>query len=316
MILDNSFRVFANKSGLIWRVLLYELVCILLLCGIALASCYSLFTILSADGFISDVGDFITANLFNFRIDQILQGISVLFNDFLVIISLNIAQLLPFVIILFLIFGVLGSVIMGLVELPLIECIYGYMGSCSRLNFMGYFISNLGRSLKFRLTKLITSVPLDLCIILAFFGLLQLFTIGGILNILAPFIMVLALIVLIAIRQSLFAEWGACIVVNNTTIWKGFRDNFRNIRKNYKSILGSVVISVILAFAINYGLSALTCGVGLFISIPATIVFFNVMYNVIYFHLNGLRYYIDKDRIITPKKLEDQERIGDMKNLI
>jgi len=316
MILDNSFRVFANKSSLIWRVLLYELICLILLCGIAVACCYSLFTFLSTNGFLGEVGDFITANLFNFRIDQILQGIGVLSNDFLAIIVANTAQLLPLVILLFLIFGVLGSLVLGLVEIPLTECIYGYMGSCSRLNFMGYFISNFGRSVKFRLCKLITTVPLDLAILVAFFALLQLFTLGGVLNILAPFIIVFALILLISLRQSLFAEWNACIVVNNTGIWKGLRDNFKNIRKNYKTILGTVIISVILAFAINYGLSALTCGVGLFISIPATIVFFNVMYNVIYFHLNGLRYYIDKDRIITPKKVEDQERMADMRNLI
>ncbi len=315
MILDNSFRVFSNKFRLVWRVLLYCLLVVVLLSGIALASCYSLIVALSENGFLNQVGDFINANLFNFRIDQILQDGALLFNEFLAIISLN-THLIPFVIILLVVVFLLGSILFGLLELPLIECIYGYMGSCSKLNFMGYFISNFSRSLKYRLSKLIVTVPLDLLIVASFFALLQLFTLSGFLSIIAPFIILLALVLLISLRLSLFAEWGPCIVVNNIGIWKGLKENFKNIRKNYKVVFGTVLITVILAFAANYGLSALTCGVALFISIPATIVFFNVMYTVIYFHLNGLRYYIDKERIITPKKLEDQERIKDMRNLI
>lgn len=315
MILDNSFRIFMNKMGLIGRVLLYQIIILVLLCGVALACCYPLVTELSNSGYLLEFGRFIEDNLFNFRIDQILEGFAVLTNDFLAIISNNLG-LVPFVVMLFVVFVVGGTLLLGLCELPVTECVYGYMGSLARLNFMGYFISNIGRSFKFRLCKLITTFPLDLAIVCAFYGLLQLFFVGGVVSAVAPFIIIFALLLLITIRQSLFAEWSSSVVVNNIGIWQGLKENFKNISKNFKTVFGATAIAVIFAFAINYGLSALTCGVGLLVSIPATILYFRIMYNVIYFHFNGLRYYVDKDRIITSKKVEDTERIQNLRDII
>lgn len=316
MIVDNSFRLFANKTGLIWRVLLYQLVCIVVLCGLAVACCYSLFMELSANGFLTQLSEFFTNNLFNFRVDQTLSDINVLVYSFSDILSANMGQLLPLTILLVAIFGVLGSFLFRLVDLPITECIYGHMGSCAKLNFMGCFIANLSRSVRYSLCRLITTVPIDLAIVTAFFASLGLFGLTGVVKTMAPFLVILILFVLITFRQSLFCVWQASIVANNNKIWKAFRENFRIVTKNYKIALGTSVLCVLLAFAINYGLSVLTCGVSLFVTIPATLIFLAIVYNVIYFHTTGLRYYIDKDRIITPKKLEDQERLSDIKNLI
>ncbi len=316
MIVDNSFRLFTNKTGLIWRVLLYQLTCLVVLCGLAVACCYSLFMELSANGFLAQMSDFFTNNLFNFRVDQTLSDINVLAYSFWDILSANLGQLLPLTILLVAIFGVLGSFLFRLVDLPITECIYGHMGSCAKLTFMGCFIANLRRSVKYSLCRLITTTPIDLAIVAAFFASLGLFSLTGIVKTMAPFLVILILFVLITFRQSLFCVWQASIVANNNKIWKAFRENFRLVIKNYKIALGTSVLCVLLVFAINYGCSVLTCGVSLLVTIPATVIFLAIVYNVIYFHTTGLRYYIDKDRIITPKKLEDQERLNDIKNLI
>lgn len=315
MILDNSFKICINKSGLVWRVLLYQVLCLVLFAGIGLACFYPLIMELSSCGFLNDIWAFVSNNLFNFRIDQVLGDFAVLVNQFLAIIATN-TSLILYVVLFFVIVVMGGYVFLGLVELPLCECIYGYMGSLSKLNFMGYFISNIGRSFRFRFAKLATTFWLDIIIIASFVGILQLFTLGGVVKILAPFVVILALIVLITLRQAAFSLWASSIVVNNIGVWKGLAENFRFVSKNFKTILGNTFASVLIAFAINYGLSALTCGVGLILSVPLTMVFFASMYNVMYFNANGLRYYIDKDRIITSKKLEDYERIKDMKDII
>ncbi len=315
MVLDNSLKISLNKTGLVWRVLVYQILCIVLLCGLALACCFPLVNYMIDSGFMTEVESFISSNLFNFRIDQILIGLQELFDGFLSLISTDISQILYFVLFIA-IFVILGSILFGLAEIPLYECVYGYMGSLSRLNFMGYFISNFGRSLKFRLCKLITTVPLDFCIIAIFFLMLKLFTLDGLVALFAPFLIILAMIVLITIRQSLFAEWGANVVVNNMKIWQALKENFKGFKRTFKSVFASTLLTTVIGFAINYGISALTCGVGLLITVPATMIFVIILYSVIYFEYNGLRYYVDKDKIISPRKIEELERIKDVKNII
>ncbi len=316
MILDNTFRVCLNQPKLLWKVFLYQIVWLIIVFGITLASCYSLVEQLVANGFFESVGKFFTDNILNIRLDVILANVSSLVDQLWSIILENSEQLLPLIILFFIIVIILGAFIISLMEIPLIETVYCYMGSCVKLNFLGCYISNFKRSIKYAFARLVTTLPIDIIIIIATIFSLKLFILGGIVSMIAPFIIVLLFVLLVSLRQSLFALWTPAIVVANLGVWQGLKVNFKLVFKNFRSIFSAHLMVIILVFAINFGLGILTCGVGFIISMPATVVYYGILSNILYFHYNGLRYYIDKDRIISPKKMEERERITDIKFIV
>ncbi len=313
---SSTFKICLNKAGLSWRVLVYELACIVLIAGLGLAVAYQFIADIVSSGFGTSLETFTSENLFNFSLSHMIGDFAVLSNEFWAIIGSNLLAYLPSLIALFVVCWLLGSVFCGLVELPVCECIYGYMGSLAKLNFAGYFISDFWRGIKFRLCKLLITFLFDLTIIASFFGLLQLTLIGGVVSKIAPFVIVLIMFAFVVLRQALFAEWGISVVAKNCGIWQGLRNNFRLLSKNLRDIFGGTTTFVLIAFVVNYLVGILTCLVGLLITIPFTIVCFNVLYLVIYFKANGLRFYVDRNTIVTSKKIEDNERINEMRYII
>lgn len=315
MIIDNSFRLFTTQSRLVWKVLLYQIIYIVVLAGIAIACCYSLIDAFISKGLLQSTTDVLLNNVFNPKVDDILVDINEMFDKFWSIITMSTENTISAILFVFIVF-VLGNFVFSLMQIPLTEVIYGYMGSSSRLSFVGCYLSNFGRSVKYALCRTITSLPVDFAIFAAFVGLLKLLAIGGVMTFFAPFIIVLVLLLLLSFRMTIFGLWTPAMVAMNRGTWKAFATSIKLGFKNFKTVFPTHILVVLIALAVNFGLAIFTCGVGCIIAIPATVVFSSIISLVLYFHFCGLRYYIDKARIISPKKIDDQEHISDVKFII
>lgn len=316
MSIDNSFKLFVNRFNLVWKVLLYQLVCVIVLAGISLACCYNLIESLVQTGFFDRVAQFFVDNVFNVRIDLLMTNVSVLINQFFEIISADLSTLLPLVIVLFVIIVFGGTFLFSLADIAITECMYGFMGSCAKLSFTGCLISNLGRSVKYALSKMATVMILDLLIITGLIFSFRLLSIGGIMNYLGPIILLAGLILLLSFRYAFFCCWAPAVVVKNQSIFKALKDNFKSIFKKFKTVWLSQLAIIVILFVINVGVLILTCGVGCLFTIPASILYSCIVNNVLYFQLNGLRYYIDRENIVTPKKVEEQESLNTVKFIV
>ncbi len=315
MIVENSFKISLNKSSLIWKILVYQVITLIFVCGICIACFYPLFDHLFEHEYFSKVGTFFTANIYNFNLGSVMSQIGDLIIEIWSIISADTGLLLMaiFCVVTFVVLFTFASAMM---EIPVCEVIYGYMGSYTKLNFTGSFISNLWRSLKFGLCKLVTSTIFDLIIFAGLiFGILQ-FGHSNILDIILPFILIFGLILFVSLKQSLFALWLPNLVTNNQKIWKSFAQSVKLSFKNFKTVFSIAIILMLIFFAVNFGLGVLTCGVGLLFSVPASILYFIVTSTVMFFHFSGLKYYVDKDKIITTKKLEDMEKLKNLEKII
>ena len=310
MSIDNSFKLFVNRFGLVWKVLLFQLICAVIISGIALALCYTLIENLVNSGFFDRISEFFVANVLNIRLDYLMSNISIIISEFFEIISLDLANLLPLVIVLLVIVIILGAFMFALTDTPLTECVYGYMGSCAKFGFTGCFISNIGRSVKLSLCKMITVLPLDLLIMAGFVYSFNILALGGIFNYIGPFIVLMVLALLLSLRYAFFCCWAPAIVVKNQGIWKGLKDNFKSIFNNFKTVWLSQLATIVILLVINIGVFILTAGIGCIFTIPASVVYSSIVNNVLYFQLNGLRYYIDKENIFSPKKIDEQEKLN------
>lgn len=315
MIVENSFKISMNKAGLVWRIFLYQLVTLILISGICLACFYPLFDHLFECGFFDGVRQFFADNAYNFSVGSIFSEIGAKIIELWTILTSS-AYLLIMAILFVVVFVVLFTICSAMLEIAVCECVYGFMGSYTKLNFFGSFVSNLWRGLKFAFCRLFTVVLFDLVIIGGVSFAFCQFGHSSLLDTLLPFVIILGFVLLTSLKQSLFALWIPNMVTNNESIWKSFGQNFKLGAKNFKTVFGITIMSVVVVFALHFGLGLLTCGVGLLISIPASVLFFNVLYTVMFFHFSGLKYYVDKDKIITPKKLEDLEKIGNIGKII
>ena len=64
-------------------------------------------------------------------------------------------------------------------------------------------------------------------------------------------------------------------------------------------------------FALNF-----TAGVGLLFTLPLTTLLIAITGDVAYFEALGMRYYIDSEHIITPKKLEERDKFCKLVDII
>lgn len=315
MIIDNSFRLFTTQSKLVWKVLLYQIIYVVLIAGITVACCYSLIDAFVNNGFIESTKNVIVGNMFNLRIDELLQDISQSLDTFWQIVTQSTSNTISAVVLFFVVF-VVGNFLFHFMSIPMSEVIYGFMGSSARLSFVGCFFSNFGRSVRYALCRLVTSLPVDVAIFAVFVLMLKFLPFSGIMAFVSSFVLVLALIVLISFRMTLFGLWTPSIVVQNRGIWKAFGTSVKVSFKNFRTVFPTYLLAVLIVLAVNLAFAIFTCGVGCIISVPASVVFSVILANVLYFHFSGLRYYIDKSRIICPKKIDDQEHLRDVKFIV
>ena len=317
MIVTDASKLFVRNGGLVWKILPFMLVSLLIICGIAITICYPLINDLSNAGFFTQVSDIFSKTFFNFRLDMIFASASQTLVLLFDLISQNIETVLPLIIILILLISLGSSFLIGLSELAIADCLYGYMTSNSKFSFYSCLIKNLGKSLKLQLAKLLIVWPIDIIITGAFVGMLLLFTVQNtIVTVIAPFVIVLVMCLLVALRQTLFCMWAPCMIVRNRTVWGALKESCICMAQNFNAIYGKQIIITLIYIAVNIATCIFTASVGLFLTIPATLLFSNILGQTCFFYINGLRFYVDENQIISPKKREDWESLKTLKDIV
>ena len=315
MFLD-TIKLTFNNLNLIWKVLLYHVICLIIVCGLTVAVCYPLIIHLSNVGFFSDVLNGVQSSVFNFQIDQILTAFIDIFEKFVDVVSSDFATYLPYAIVAFCVVFFLGEFLFGLAEIPTKECLYGYMGSWSRLGFVGCFIKNLGRSIKFSLARLLVVLPFDLLMLAAIGALLYVFSLGTVWSMFVPFFIVLTLALFLTLKQMFFGGWACAIIALNKRTFEGLKNGFGAYLKAFGKVFSVAISIVIIVIAINVFAVMFTASVGVVLTLPLSLLCVYTFCMVAYFYTNGLKFYIDKNNIVSPRKIEDFESINVLKERV
>lgn len=189
--------------------------------------------------------------------------------------------------------------IFGLYEIPLCTVLEGAMSSNARIGFTGRFVSRIGKSSCFVLTKMLYTIVFDTLIGLIIYGLFELFNVQ-VLKFFAPFFIMLVLLVLLAFRYALISMWAPDIVVREKGIFRAFGSSVKRSVRHMGSVFSTYLCAWTLIIAVNMLVGTFTFGAGLILLVPLSVLFINLLNMTIYYGKTGKRYYVDDATVVTP----------------
>ncbi len=95
-----------------------------------------------------------------------------------------------------------------------------------------------------------------------------------------------------------------------------YKELFKNkyTRHDFWQVLATFIFSLILFSSLNVAMFITTLGAGLIISIPVTQLFFVLVQLVLLYSLDGKKYYLDFENIVTPNKIKQDVKNADFLN--
>ena len=314
MTFRNSVRLLLTNFSLVWKVLLYFGICFCLLVAVFVPILGPIVSKLTSAGIFDEFNQIFT---FVFTDpSKVIPAMEAVNTNFFEVLRDNSASLMINYFFLGIVVFLLVPFFFGLFELALNDCLYGFMTSQSQYGFTATYIKTFIKSMALQATKLIIIVPINLIIVATLYGIIKLFALGGLVNILCAFLVFAIFLLLISMKITFFSCWTPSMVVNNNNPFVALADGIKVVCKNYWKNLSNIVVAVLIGFVINFFFGLFSFGAGLFLTIPITVVTFAILGMIIYFNGRGMRYYVYVDMFVTTKKLEEQDKTQKIKNLL
>lgn len=192
--------------------------------------------------------------------------------------------------------------------------INGYMNSMVQYGFANSFVSNFGKATQYALANMVTELPITLAILVGTY-----FFASGLYSKLGMFSVVIACILLItflSLEKALFCGWLPALVINGEGIFRSLAKSAKSTAKYFGKTF--LAFAILVCFGVMCSLFSVTftLGIGLVIVLPAWAVIDAIFGQVCYYECYGMRYYVDSDEIISPKRLEQQDKFAKVKDII
>ena len=303
MFLKNAFKLFVNNINLSLKTMMYRLVVTMLSFFAIVAVCKGPLDVIvksqSFSAFLKALQDtvhaFITGNFTE------TANIKECFTALVEFIGAHMSEIrLALVLVAVILF--IRSYLLGICNYVVSYVLNGHMSSISRLPFLRGIIGTIARSSVFELAYTLAKT-IVLAIAVAAAVLFIVYT--------TSFLFIFSFMIgiwIVVLAVSLFLSFTVTVrpsVVNGKKINESF--NFKLDGKTSLSIFASYVFAIIIAVALNVGMLYSTLGSGLFVSLPATYVFFMAFQLAVFYSADGRKYFIDYDTIVTPKKLRNED---------
>ena len=308
----NTCKILMNNFSLTWKILLYKVIVFIGVMGLTTVVCLPIINTLAAQDFFGFLQTNVSNLLLNFNLNVLIETIFIIIQKFFEII--NASGYLVFSICALSITIIVYYYISSLCELAVVDELNSFMSSNYKLGFVSRFVSNFRKSLNFGLIKLITVFIIDLIIIL---GAAALYYITAkVIYFIAPIIVILFLIIMFALRITIFACTKAAIVVNGVNPFKAFKMNLKAISKKFIQVFSNILVILALVLILNMFAMFFTFGATALITLPLSMLFIIIFENVVYYENNGMRYYCDNQTFVIPKKLEEQDSLKKVIDII
>lgn len=200
---------------------------------------------------------------------------------------------------------VVMPILLNVVKYTLQYMLYYYMTSKIKVGFFSALVKGLGKSIVYAVMKMIY----DLFFVGATFAILyglsivqnQLFV-----DYLLPVLFVLVLALMFSISEVLVLGWSPALIVFDCNDFSAFKKGLKAVRRHFWTIFGVSVLQFLL-----FWLIILIFGVyPLIVLIPFMTSLLCVYNMVVFFYSQGMRFYVNKTTILTPKKLEEVDNIN------
>ncbi|MBP3344620.1 MAG: hypothetical protein J6K97_00260 [Clostridia bacterium] len=190
------------------------------------------------------------------------------------------------------------------------ELVYGYMSSCQKQSFTGTYLKTLRISLSYSSIKVLYSIPFNFLTLLSIWGLTRINFAS--LNVLFPFVFVILVALVLAFKSLLCSGWAPAKVVYNNSVAKSYRVGMRAVFRNGLSVFSTAFIIYLLAIVVSLVLGLYA----IIIILPIISPLVHIFEMTAFFQSQGMRFYVDGQTIVSPKKLEEVDKIEDAKYLL
>ena len=312
MTLGYTLKLMLSNFSNVWKLLLYKLICILCVLGLTTVVAWPIINVLIRENFFVNLQTSFEDMLFNLNIEKLFVGVDKTVKSFFEIVSAN--NYLALTIICGVVAVVLFTFLNGYASIAVHESINGYMSSLTRYGFTNAYVSNFGRATLFNLASLITIVPLNFAIwIGAYFMASRLYAKIGVIAIILTF---LVLILLLTLKNTFFSGWKPALIVHNQPTFIALKNGVVAMSRRFFRTLSNYAIIILALLIINLFGLLLTAGVALVVTLPLSTLLCIILDQVSYYECMGMRFYTDGEHVITPKKLEQQDKFAKVKDII
>ena len=311
MMFRNTYRLLLANFVPFWKDFLYKIIVLTVMFLLALPVLSFVTSLTNYSAIISQINTLFTTfpfvdmsayftQVYNFA-NLVLQSIGELFgSSALVGIYLS---LLTFIVFPFFI---------TLSELALSEVLYGYMASQTKYGFTASYLRKMGKSSVYSIFKTLISLPFAALAFGAAYGILHLFIIGFLPAMYVPVVILLFPILIYGFKITLFSGWAPSIIVFNIGVFKGMGRGmiavFRRFFKAYSTVSMLLLVNILISTLFGF--------MSVVLILPLLLLALIIFQMVMFFGSQGMRYYVDPDTILSPKKLEETDKFKKTKSII
>lgn len=308
MMFRNSLKLLCANFDKVWKLLVYQILCLAIYFGF-LCIFYNTFFDIASLALeksnllaVTDTGMILGAKIAE-ALTSCVDFVLIFFNE---LFTQSIGVGIYFCILTFYILPLL----LNIGKVVVCEMLYGYMSSCQKQSFTGTFLKTLRVSLSYASLKVLYAIPFNFLILLSMFALTRID--NGTFDYIMPFAFVLLPSLLMAFKETFVAGWAPAKVVYNQNISKSYHIGMRAVLRRGARVFSTSFIIFLLSIVLSLVLGVYSIIIILPIISPLVHIFEMVMF----FSSQGMRFYVDNDTILSPKKLEENDKIEDAKYII
>lgn len=312
MMFRNSVKLLFSNFATVWKLLLYYLIITLIGVGLVAPVFSSVVEVFRSHNFFEVLVDLLTT--FNLG-----TNILSIFASFGTVISTLVACILDYFVIhtwlavyLTFLFVVLLPFLYELGGIAAGEILYGYMSSQAKVNFTGRIFSSVRKSFKYILAKLLIATPINILIFFLIYKVFALTALGGTIKFAVPLIITVVLCLLFTLRLVLFSGWLPALIVNDAGVWSAFARGLKAVGRRFFRTFSTMLVFVLL----NICIDVLFGSIAFLLLVPLGVYFVYIIDFVMFYGSQGMRYYVDADTIISPKRLEEVDKFKRCKDII
>ncbi|MGN1162927.1 MAG: hypothetical protein ACI4T2_03310 [Christensenellales bacterium] len=312
MMFRNSVKLLFSNFATVWKLLLYYLVITLIGVGLVAPVFSSVVEVFRNHNFFEILVDLLTTFNLGTNLISIFAGVGTVFSTLVAcivdyfVIHTWLAVYLTFLFVVLLPFLYeLGGIAAG-------ETLYGYMSSQAKVNFTGRIFTSLKKSFKYIMAKILVATPINLLVFYLIIKVFELTTLGGTIKFAVPLIITLVLCLLITLRLVLFSGWLPALIVYDCGVWSAFARGIKAVGRRFFRTFSTMLIFVIL----NICIDVLFGSIAFLLLIPLGLYLIYIVDFVMFYGSQGMRYYVDSDTIISPKRLEEVDKFNNCKDII
>lgn len=307
MMFKNSIKLLCSNFDKVWKLLVYHI--------LTIGLCFGLLCVFGGEYLDSvkyawsgaELGKYLqTGTLFGASFFGALTSIANFVVIFFGRIFTNVGIGLYFC---FIVFYVLPFLV-NIGKYVLSEMMYGYMSAGQKQSFTGCLLKTLPSSMSYSALKTLLSLPFNVLIVAGTWGLTRIK--GTFMLYLMPFMVVIVASVLMAVKELFVGGWATAKITYAHNITRSYGIGLRASLRRSDTIYSSAFVIYLLTLVLTLVFGAYS----LIVLLPIIFPLLDIFEMVAFFSSQGMRFYVDSETIVSPKKLEEVDKIEDAKYLL